>query len=82
MGEKLTALLGTLGSWLGSIAAHVLALVIAPIYERVRERNNPTPTPTDPLEAPIRELAAAVRGNSKELKSLKALLKDRLEPPR
>lgn len=73
-----TTLLGTIGSWLGSIAAQVIGNIIAFIYTRVSSRFPNLSPPPHPLEAPIRDLSAAVEAHTAQQKTLRALLEDLL----
>ena len=61
-----TTFLGTIGSWLGSIAAQVIALIIVFIYKRVSPYIPNLSLPPHPLEPPIRDLAEAVRANTRQ----------------
>ncbi|KAL8806001.1 MAG: hypothetical protein Q9200_005219, partial [Gallowayella weberi] len=74
--SQLITLLGTIGSWLGSIAAQATALIIAYMYKRVSTRYPellPSPSP-NPLDSTVRDLAAAVEANQVALHASDALL--------
>lgn len=63
---ELTSLFGTLGSWFGGFVSHLLALVFAPLLNKVRDILIPVPPPAPPpfppsLEASIVDLAASIR---------------------
>ena len=54
---KLIEITGVVGSWLGSIVAHLLALMISPVTSRVSKKFNPP----HPLEARTKELLEEVK---------------------
>ena len=62
--SELTTLLRTIGSWLGSIAAQVIALIVVFIYKRVGSYFPKLSPPPHPLETPIRDLTGAVRART------------------
>ena len=69
--------LGALGSWLGGIAAHLLALILAPIVNKVCEKFFPPPPPLAPnLEASIAALAKSMDSLNKRVDLLVGLLVD------
>lgn len=83
---SLTTLLGTIGSWLGSVAAHAIALITVPLLDKVRECFYPPPPPPPhpllPLIPAIGGLTTAVRITNHEVRTLKGFLVEHLGQPR
>ena len=79
MSFDLITLLGTLGSSLGGVAAHLFALVLAPVLHSVRQRLFPPPPP-HPLKELLEELLHEVKSLSRQVESTHAILEPRDEP--
>ena len=56
MSSDLIALLETLGSWLGGVAAHLFALVLAPLLDSVCQHLLPPHPSTEPVADLILEV--------------------------
>ena len=79
--DRLIAVLGTVGSWLGSAAATLLALILASIVDKVPEKFYPIPKPPGPMEAPVRQVSNEVHRLSLQVVLLREFLAvDRGEP--
>lgn len=72
MGNSASTIAGTIESWLGGIAAHLLALIIAPIINQVRQQHPPP--------AQMDDLVTAVNGLSEQVVHLREDLAARHEP--
>ena len=67
MSLHLMSLLGTLGRWLGGIAAHLIALVLAPVSDAVRLRLYPP----DRLDIEIYYLSTEIETLAKQIELLR-----------
>lgn len=76
MGNTASSIASAIGSWLGGIAAHLLALMLAPIIEKVRQ----DPPPPHPLEARMDVLLQSVNGLSRQVELLREDLAARQDP--
>ena len=73
MGNTVSSIVGAVGSWVGGIVAHLVALTLAPLFNQVR----PQPPP---LDARVNDLIVAVNGLSTRVERLTALLDTRQDP--
>lgn len=76
------SLVGTLGSCLGGVAAHLLTLVLAPAIDSVRQQfyPPPPPPPPDPLIETVTALSEDVRSLSLQVSLLSRILEARDQP--
>ena len=59
--NQLIAVLGSVGSWLGSAAATLLAFILPPTVYKLRERFYPTLKDPYSIEAMVRQPTEAIR---------------------
>lgn len=79
MSKKATSIVSDLGSWLGGF---LLAILLAPVVERLRERLSPPPppAPSPALAVQIEALRDEVRLLRLELARLRAFLRTNDNP--
>lgn len=81
MSSNLLTLVGTVGSWLGSFVAHLLAILLAPILDSVPKHFfSPPPPPSSPAPPWAVSLEGAIQLLSDEIGHLRMVLVDRDEP--
>ena len=78
--QTLLSLFGALGSWLGGIAAHLLALVLAPVFNKVREKLFPPPPPAPNLASHEPSNVALARSMDKLERRAKLLTELLVDP--
>lgn len=76
MGNQASTIANAGGSWVGRIAAHLVALIIAPIVNQVNQQTSPP----NPLEARMDALIKAATSLSRQVELLREDLAARQEP--
>lgn len=76
MGNQASTIASAVSNWVGGVAAHLFALIIAPVVNQVSQR----PPPPHHLEAWMDNLVELMTGLSRQIELLREDLVARQEP--